>query len=164
MAIQTINYATKVTLNENTSVADVNKVKADDMNEIKSVVNNNANEFSNTLPVILYENETSPVATGTITLEDDISNYSKVDITFINDDNEVSGVTIYNPAGKKICLSSIHGGGTQYYYVSYAGYITLNGTTGTYSEGRTFTVSSNKTIFSVDATTQVKVTSIIGYK
>lgn len=43
MAIQTIGYANKVTLNENTDVADVNKVKADDMNEIKSVVNANAN-------------------------------------------------------------------------------------------------------------------------
>ena len=36
-----ITYANKVTLNENPNVADVNKVKADDLNEIKNVVNAN---------------------------------------------------------------------------------------------------------------------------
>ena len=38
-----ITYADKVTLNENPNVADVNKVKADDLNEIKNVVNANDN-------------------------------------------------------------------------------------------------------------------------
>lgn len=36
-----ITYDNKVTLNENPNVADVNKVKADDLNEIKNVVNAN---------------------------------------------------------------------------------------------------------------------------
>ena len=36
-----ITYTNKVTLNENPNVADVNKVKADDLNEIKNVVNAN---------------------------------------------------------------------------------------------------------------------------
>lgn len=39
-----ITYSNKVALNENSSIADINKVKADDMNEIKSVVNNNYSE------------------------------------------------------------------------------------------------------------------------
>lgn len=34
-----ITYTNKVALNENPNIADINKVKADDMNEIKSVVN-----------------------------------------------------------------------------------------------------------------------------
>lgn len=38
-----ITYANKATMNQNSSVPDVNKVKADDMNEIKSVVNTNWN-------------------------------------------------------------------------------------------------------------------------
>ena len=38
-----ITYTDKVTLNENPNVADVNKVKADDLNEIKNVVNANDN-------------------------------------------------------------------------------------------------------------------------
>ena len=42
MAVQTINYTNKQYLNENPSIANVNKVTDDDMNEIKEVVNNNA--------------------------------------------------------------------------------------------------------------------------
>ena len=46
MAIQTITYDDKVALNENPSVAEINKVTDDNMNEIKNVVNNNATETS----------------------------------------------------------------------------------------------------------------------
>ena len=35
-----ITYTDKVALYENTEIADINKVKADDMNEIKNVINN----------------------------------------------------------------------------------------------------------------------------
>lgn len=42
MAITKITYSNKVDLNENTSIANINKVNASDMNEIKSVVNTNA--------------------------------------------------------------------------------------------------------------------------
>lgn len=42
MALTQITYTNKETLNEQPSIADKNKVKADDMNEIKSVVNTNA--------------------------------------------------------------------------------------------------------------------------
>ena len=70
MAINTITYSNKVTLNENTSVADVNKCKAADMNEIKNVVNANATLLGNLQMVKLWENEnpTSSFAAQTITL------------------------------------------------------------------------------------------------
>lgn len=42
MSINTITYTDKQQLNANPSVADINKVQATDMNEIKSVVNDNA--------------------------------------------------------------------------------------------------------------------------
>ena len=42
--MQTITYSNKSTLYANESIPDANKVNASDMNEIKSVVNNNANE------------------------------------------------------------------------------------------------------------------------
>lgn len=42
-----ITYTDKVTMNENPNVADVNKVKASDMNEIKQVVNENAETLTN---------------------------------------------------------------------------------------------------------------------
>ena len=41
-----ITYTDKVTLNENPNVADVNKVRADDLNEIKNVVNANDDKFN----------------------------------------------------------------------------------------------------------------------
>ena len=46
MAIRNITYSNKVALNENPSVADINKGRAVDWNEIKAVVNNNATETS----------------------------------------------------------------------------------------------------------------------
>lgn len=47
MAVQTITYDDKQFLNQNSSIADVNKVNDTDMTMIKNVVNNNANELSN---------------------------------------------------------------------------------------------------------------------
>ena len=43
MAINTLTYANKVTLNQNSDVADINKGRAADWNEVKTVVNANAN-------------------------------------------------------------------------------------------------------------------------
>lgn len=45
--MQTITYSNKSTLYANSSIPDANKVNATDMNEIKTVVNNNANETEN---------------------------------------------------------------------------------------------------------------------
>lgn len=42
-----ITYANKQALNENTSIADINKVKASDLNEIKEVVNQNDDNTTN---------------------------------------------------------------------------------------------------------------------
>lgn len=42
-----ITYTNKVDLYEDTSIADINKVKASDMNEIKTVVNNNDDTTTN---------------------------------------------------------------------------------------------------------------------
>lgn len=47
MAVQTITYDDKAYLNQNPSIANINKVTDNDMNEIKSVVNNNATELTN---------------------------------------------------------------------------------------------------------------------
>jgi hypothetical protein len=46
MAIQTITYEDKQYINQNADIPATNKVQDTDMNEIKSVVNNNANEFA----------------------------------------------------------------------------------------------------------------------
>lgn len=47
MAVQTITYDDKSYLNQNSDIANVNKVNDTDMNEIKAVVNNNATEVEN---------------------------------------------------------------------------------------------------------------------
>lgn len=45
--MQVIGYTNKSALNQNASIADINKCNAADMNEIKSVVNANASECGN---------------------------------------------------------------------------------------------------------------------
>lgn len=47
MAVQIITYGDKSYLNQNADIPATNKVQDTDMNEIKTVVNNNANETSN---------------------------------------------------------------------------------------------------------------------
>jgi hypothetical protein len=61
MAIQSITYDNKTALNLNNDIPDINKVTANDMNEIKAVVNNNATELSNLPSTII---ESSSDATG----------------------------------------------------------------------------------------------------
>lgn len=106
MAIQTIGYANKVTLNENTDVADINKVKADDMNEIKSVVNNNASELEAAIiPIngLLYvrkttdqyipaNNEQGILYDSVITNQGNCFSYSSGGATVLTDD--VKAVTV----------------------------------------------------------------------
>lgn len=60
MAVQTITYDNKVALNVNPDIADVNKVTDNDMNEIKSVVNNNANNIGD------LSNLTTPTTTNLV--------------------------------------------------------------------------------------------------
>ena len=71
MAIQTITYTDKVALNENPNVAEINKVTDDNMNEIKSVVNNNATETSTNATKItnLQTYSTSETNTGQIWID-----------------------------------------------------------------------------------------------
>lgn len=105
MAIQTITYTNKVDLNTDNSIPAINKVVAADMNEIKNVVNNNAQELDDlVIPGIKnaqsdsttdayscdYVNgqlnskvdmgttlyDNSSGTSGDITLSDDASNYS----------------------------------------------------------------------------------------
>lgn len=42
-----ITYEDKSAINENPQIADINKVTADDMNQIKNIINSNYNEISN---------------------------------------------------------------------------------------------------------------------
>lgn len=90
MAVQTITYGDKQYLNQNADIPATNKVQDTDMNEIKSVVNNNANELNNLMPTTLYENANG--TTSNITLNDDISNYSYYEIIYSRQGNGYSSL------------------------------------------------------------------------
>ena len=121
-----ITYDDKVTLNENTSIADINKIKASDMNMIKQVVNANQEDVGNIAdlkttdvssivnaineiignykPISLYENAAG--TNGNINLSDNASNYKYIEIYYfirIAEDS-YSSVKCYDPNGKEIFL------------------------------------------------------------
>lgn len=65
--LSSITYEDKVALNENADIPDKNKIKAEDMNMLKNVINNNFNELLNLL---------CPIGRGFIDFTDtDYSNY-----------------------------------------------------------------------------------------
>lgn len=118
MAVSIITYSNKVALNENQSVADINKVKADDMNEIKTVVNNNATETSkNTTDIanisgtILWTNPnpTSAFASQTVTLSSD--DYDMLEIfyyDYIGTNNMYSTKFIKGNNGNLMAMFQYH--------------------------------------------------------
>ena len=85
-----INYENKVTLNSNPSIADINKVKAADMNEIKNVVNANADIMQGLKGNVLWTNTnpTSSFAPQTITLDVSMSNFDCYEIIYRNVNTE----------------------------------------------------------------------------
>jgi hypothetical protein len=84
MAVQTISYANKSAINVNPDVADTNKVNATDMNEIKSVVNNNATILSGLVGQILWTNPspTSNFDSQTVNLNESLDNYDTYEVLF----------------------------------------------------------------------------------
>ncbi len=79
MAVQTITYTNKVDLNT-TAVADINKVNASDLNEIKTVVNNNATALEKTQGTILWTNPSPTSSFGAQTITLSSSDYDVLEI------------------------------------------------------------------------------------
>lgn len=104
MAVKTITYDDKQYLNQNADIPATNKVQDTDMNEIKAVVNNNANELINLQAVELYNN--SQGSNGNITLSDSVINYSYIEIFFRNNDDLYSSNKFENINTKELCLIS----------------------------------------------------------
>lgn len=101
MAVQTITYDDKQYLNQNADIPATNKVQDADMNEIKSVVNNNANELINLQAVELFSGTTA----DTVTLSDSAENYSYLEI-FFEGANNFSSVKVFEPNNKNVYLIS----------------------------------------------------------
>lgn len=104
MAVQTLTYGDKQFLNQNADIPATNKVQDTDMNEIKSIVNNNANELINLQAVELYNN--SQGSNGNITLSDTVTNYNYIEIFFRNNDDLYSFNKFEDINTKEICLIS----------------------------------------------------------
>lgn len=68
MAVQTITYDNKSYINQNPDISNINKITDTDMNEIKSVVNNNATELENasTLLNTLLITQTQSISVGNL--------------------------------------------------------------------------------------------------
>lgn len=102
MAVQTITYGDKSYLNQNADIPATNKVQDTDMNEIKSVVNNNATEtntnttnISNITGQILWTNPNPGSAISsatTITLSS--SDYDVIEVFYLQATSS-SGGTLY---------------------------------------------------------------------
>ena len=120
MAVQTITYEDKQYLNQNADIPATNKVQDTDMNEIKSVVNNNATEtssnttnISNITGQILWTNPnpTNPMEAQTITLSS--SNYDMYEVIFYGSITGADTLTTGRiPKGGNFFLQQIYNTGT----------------------------------------------------
>ncbi len=100
MAVQTITYQNKQYLNQNTDIANINKVNDTDMNEIKSVVNNNATELTNVYPnlggQILWTNPNPDTAISSATnISLSSSDYDMLEVFYLQI-RSGSGGTLYS--------------------------------------------------------------------
>lgn len=109
MAVQKITYDDKSYLNQNSDIADVNKCNDTDLNEIKSVVNNNATELTNIMGKILWTNPnpTENFLAQTITLSS--SNYDMYEVIFYGSKTKADTLTTGKiPKGENIFTMQVY--------------------------------------------------------
>lgn len=112
-----LTYADKVALNENSEVAEVNKVTAGNMNDIKKAVNTNYDEFKNSTNVV-YDN-TLNVATSKVDITCDLLNdggiYDVLFYVYQSGDNFDAKIQLNDITGDKYCntMNGYNGEATQ---------------------------------------------------
>ena len=158
-----ITYDNKVKLNDDPNIPDINKVTDDDMNEIKSVVNGNDNDFQNSLPVILYENSSG--TTNNITLSDDSSNYEYLEVYAYETTTNSSLYTKYDvSAGKDLNLntniSSQNGNLMRYISTNYS----VSGTSIIPSANSGIVNIFDKTINAQQQENAILITKVVGWR
>ena len=139
MAINLIGYSDKADINVNSNVPDTNKVKADDMNEIKSVVNSNSNlmgdvaNIDDTSIVDYLNNHTKGTLLWTNTnmgdddyftsqsIFIDMSPYDIIEVFFFDYSKTKRYSSVRVPKGKPINLTTMF----DYNSKSYAGFRTI---------------------------------------
>lgn len=97
MALNQITYSNKADINVNSNVPDTNKVKADDMNEIKTVVNAIVNQVNGLTGEILWTNSSPTTSFDSQNVNLSSSNYDLILWLAKTSENEaylVSGFSI----------------------------------------------------------------------
>ena len=171
MAVQTITYDNKSYINLNADIPATNKISDTDMNEIKSVVNNNATELStditnttnnttaitNLTPVELYNNTSGTL--GQVNLSETSANFTYIEIFFKQQEYTpiYSSVKVYAPNGKQVSLVSIQSSNGGAGIVS--AYVSISGTTITKSDYNIFWTNGGNS-----HTDKIYITRVIGYK
>ena len=176
-----ITYDDKISLTTS-ALPRANKCTDTDLNEIKQVVNNNADELdTNTSNIeelqqqitdlensiqgtILFENS-SGVGSGTdITISETSANFDYLEIFYGrgSTENTLSSVKVENPNNKQFGMSIIYASSNSLIQI-YGARMRINGTSLTWS-GSTLSTISGTTINSTIATDVLKVYKIIGYK
>jgi len=115
MSVQTITYSNKSNLNVNSQVPDINKINDTDMNEIKSVVNNNADILSGIQGTLLWTNSspTNNFTPQTITLSS--SNYDMLEIYYYDWKTGKNCQSVRVPKGEQgLLLAMIQNNGNAY--------------------------------------------------
>lgn len=186
MAINQITYTNKSYINQNSGIADTNKVNDSDMNEIKSVVNANATilgDSSNLTSTdvttaikdlmgdVLYETN-SPSTGNKLTLSKSIANYKRIVIYAW--DSEVDNhytTEVYNNGSSTITFT-MQNGQANYGSGSYTAHLTLTNVSisnTTLTKGyRTYVNVSQNAVQSQTATggtsNSSRIQKIVGYK
>lgn len=96
-----ITYTNKVTLNENPNVADINKVKADDLTEIKNVVNANDDNVRD-----LADLQTEDVSSIVNAINENVQNTEQINNKFLLNNYKVYSSNQMTTAGPSIGSSS----------------------------------------------------------
>lgn len=175
MALSKITYDTKVALDPQPGVANINKVSDSDMNEIKSVVNDaidkiespqNTRTTSNTDTyscdfingVELFYNSSG--TTGQVNLSDSAANYEYIEIFYKQQEYTpiFSSVKVYKPTSSiQVSLVSMQPGNGGTGIVS--AYVVINGNTITKQDYNIFWTNGGNS-----HTDKIYITRVMGYK
>lgn len=178
-----ITYTDKTTLNPQPSIAEVNKVTATDMNEIKSVVNGlivnsdstsqedtYSSDYLNTkfatfqnIPVTLYNNTSG--TTGQVNLSETSANFTYIEIFFKTNDNDYGSIKVYQPNGKKVAIFVNHPTGTTQNTTNYmkSRILSISGTTMT-TTGYSEIAINHSASPTIAQTNNIYVVRVIGYR
>lgn len=162
-----ITYDDKISLTTS-ALPRANKCTDDDLNEIKQVVNDNADELDeNTTNIeelqgtILFENEEG--VNTNITLSETAANFDYIEIFFARKGSLTifSSEKVYNPNSKYVELSFVHVPGDETMQV-YGSRLYINGTTISREQNTMFQM--NNTGFVLMSTpTDLNIYRVVGY-